>query len=345
MATEKFGELPDGRGVQRISITGGGLSASIITWGAAIRDLRLAGHQPPLVLGFDSFDHYLRHSPYFGATAGRFANRIAGGRFAIDGKIYSCDTNFLGKHTLHGGAAGTGKRLWRLEGAAEDHVVLAYTAEDGEMGFPGTLNVTCRYSLQSGGRLVVELLAETDQPTLCNLAHHSYFNLEDGGRTDALYHHVQIDAAAYLPVDMELIPTGVVAPVDGGIFDFRSSRPIRNAEGAGHASYDHNFCLSAGRVEARPVARIRAPRSGVEMDVSTTEPGIQFYDGARVGREVPGLDGIAYRKFAGFCLEPQVWPDAPNRPYFPQALLHPGERYAQKTEYRFQKNTVTGTSG
>jgi aldose 1-epimerase len=333
---EIFGRMPDGGDVRRVAISGGGLTAQVMGWGAVVQDLRLAGHDHPLVLGFEDFAAYPAHSPYFGAIAGRYANRIAQGRFVIDGKTHQADANFLGKHTLHGGSDGFGRRLWTLEGAGADFVTLAYRAGDGEMGFPGNLRVLCSYSVKPEGRFIVALSARTDAPTLCNLAHHSYFNLDDGGRTDALGHLMRIDAGAYLPVDDELIPTGDVLRVDGTGFDFRAARKIRNGDGPAHRPYDHNFCLSAGRGPLKPAALAKGARSGVEMEVWTTEPGLQFYDGVGTARDVPGLGGVTYGAHAGFCLEAQIWPDAPNRPYFPQALLRPHQVYAQTTEYRFR---------
>ncbi|HEU0220789.1 MAG TPA: aldose epimerase family protein [Paracoccaceae bacterium] len=334
MDSETFGELPDGRKVQRVTIRGGGLTARVITWGAVLQDLRIEGHAPPLVLGFADFAPYPAHSPHFGAIAGRYANRIRHGRFQIAGQTHQADTNFLGKHLLHGGADGTGSRLWTLAAATADTVTLTYRARDGEMGFPGNLDITCTYAVRPEGRLVVELSAETDAPTLCNLAHHSYFNLDDGGRTHVLDHRLAIAAAAYLPVDDELMPTGHVVPVEGTDFDFRTPRPIRS--GAPYRPYDHNFCLAAARCALTRAATAHGAHSPLAMEVWTTEPGLQFYDGAGTRQAVPGLDGIAYGAHAGFCLEPQVWPDAPNRPYFPQATLLPGDRYAQITEYRFR---------
>jgi len=329
---QRFGQTADGELVEKLTISGGGLTASVISWGAALQDLRLEGHPPPLVLGFEGFDDYAAHSPHFGAIAGRYANRIRQGRFAIDGERFQADTNFLGRHLLHGGSAGTGKRVWTVEDHGTDFVRLGYLAGDGEMGFPGALALTCTYRTLDGGRLAIELTGETDAPTLCNLAHHSYFNLDDGGRSPVLDHRLQISADAWLPVDDELIPTGRVVPVEGTPFDFRQPRRIGDG---GAQSYDHNFCLSAGRVPLRRVARLEAARSGLAMETWTTEPGIQFYDGARVARDVPGLGGVSYGAHAGLCLEPQIWPDSPNRPYFPQAVLRPGETYRQVTEYRF----------
>jgi aldose 1-epimerase len=334
---EIFGHTPEGKPVHRHRIEGGGLQAHVITWGAVIQDLRMEGHRPPLVLGFDTFEYYPSQSPYFGAMAGRCANRIREGRFAIDGEFYQADTNFLGKHMLHGGARGIGKRVWSLADKGADFVTLSLRDRDGQMGFPGNLDIACTYRLKPPGILSVELSAVTDRPTLCNLAHHSYFNLDDGGSTDVLDHRLHIDAEAFLPVDEEMIPTGSVTPVEGTDFDFRSMRPIRLERGGRQIEYDHNWCLDASRRSCTRVARLEGAHSGVSMEVWTTEPGIQFYAGHKVAREVPGLDGRRYRTFAGVCLEPQTWPDAPNHPQFPQAVLRPGETYRQVSEYRFSK--------
>jgi len=339
MTNEIFGRTAEGEQVDRIAIRGGGLSACVIAWGAALQDLRLDGHKAPFVLGFDRFDNYPTDSPYFGAIVGRFANRIANGRFTIEGKDHQTEQNFLEKHTLHGGTGGLGRKVWTVQEIEDDTVTLACRAADGEMGFPGNLDVTCRYSLKPDGRLVIELGAVTDAPTLCSLAHHSYFNLDDGGATEALDHQIRIDADAYLPVDNEAIPTGHVVPVDDTDMDLREGRAIRNDKGVGHISFDHNFCLAPTRGSLRKAVWARGATSGIEMEVWTTEPGIQFYDGARVGRTIPGLDGIQYGAFAGFCLEPQIWPDAPNRSYFPQAVLRPEETYLQTTEYRFSRSS------
>jgi aldose 1-epimerase len=336
MEGERFGKTPAGERVQRFTIAGGGLTAKIINWGAAVQDLRLAGHDAPLVLGFEHFDHYPQFSPYFGAMVGRYANRIAGGRFAIAGAQYQTDANFLGKHTLHGGSEGFGKRVWDVSLHGDDFVTLTLHSSDGEMGFPGAIDVTCTYRMKIPGTLSVELTATTDEPTLCNLANHSYFNLDNGGSGDILGHRLMLNAAAYLPVDDELIPTGVVQPVEGTPFDFRLARPIRNEENGGQTLYDHNFCLASARGPLKLAAWAQGAASGVELEMWTTEPGVQFYAGGKVAREQEGLGGRRYNDYAGFCLEAQVWPDSPNRPYFPQAVLWPGEIYRQTTEYRFR---------
>ena len=336
MDGEVFGRMPEGETVQRFRISGGGLTAHIISRGAAVQDLRLVGHEAPLVLGFEKLGDYIQHSPYFGATAGRYANRIANGAFVIDGRHCQTDRNFLGKHTLHGGAHGFGTRIWDVVLHGPDFVTLSLHSANGDMGFPGAMDVTCTYRLKIPGTLSVEYTATAEEPTLCNLAHHSYFNLDDGGSGDILDHEMMIAAGAYLPVDEEMIPTGVVQPVDGTDFDFRRVRPVRADDGGAQRLYDHNFCLSASRGPLRHAARARGARSGVSLDLWTTEPGVQFYCGAYLKTDGPtGLAGRRYRPYSGFCLEPQVWPDSPNRPYFPQALLWPGERYHQITEYRF----------
>jgi aldose 1-epimerase len=334
---EVFGKTADGAPVHRFQISAGALTAHVINWGAVVQDLRLEGHDAPLVLGFDRFDDYPVHSPYMGAIAGRYANRIAGGRFVIDGQQYQADRNFLGKHTLHGGSRSFGNQVWEVLLHGGDFITLALHDPAGSMGFPGAIDVTCTYTIKAHGRLCVELSATCDAPTLCNLAHHSYFNLDDGGSGDILDHSLEIAAAAYLPVDEELIPTGVVQPVDGTAFDFRRARPIRMEPEGEQVIYDHNFCLSAARGPLRKVVRVQGASSGVEMEVWSTEPGVQFYAGHKAGRSVPGLGGRTYGAFCGFCLEPQIWPDSPNRPYFPQAVLLPGEVYRQVTEYRFNK--------
>lgn len=331
---EPFGETADGQTVHRLSIAAGGLSAKILTFGAIVQDLRLEGHDAPLVLGFDTFQAYIDNAIYAGAIVGRCANRIARGRFTIDGERFEVDRNDRG-NTLHGGSQGLDRRPWRLAGHGPDFVTLTITDPDGAMGFPGTLDISCTYRIRAPATLAVELSATTDRPTLCNLAHHSYFNLDDGGRSGILGHRLTIAAAAYLPAGGEGIPTGEVVPVEGTEFDFVVPRAIRSGN-ADNTLYDHNFCLSAVRGPLRRAAWAQGEASGVELEVWTTEPGLQFFTGQFPGGERPGLCGIVYRPLSGFCLEPQVWPDSPNRPYFPQALLRPGEEYRQFSEYRFR---------
>lgn len=334
---EIFGATDDGVPVKRLSIAGGGMSANILTWGAVVQDLRLAGHDAPLVLGFEDFADYPAHSPYFGSIAGRYANRIRDGRFIIAGERFQIDAEHPEKHGLHGGTNGFGRRIWRVVASGADFVTLGLLDPDGAMGFPGDLDATCTYRLKIPGALSIELTATCNEPTLCNLAHHSYFNLDDGGSGDIFDHRLMLNAAAYLPVGPETLPTGIVEPVDGSAFDFRLARPIRFPGGDRPFDYDHNFCLAAARGALKQAAWAQGASSGVEMEVWTTEPGLQFYAGEHAGVEPRGLGGRRYQPYAGFCLEPQTWPDSPNRPYFPQATLWPGEIYRQTTEYRFRQ--------
>ena len=334
MTRQQFGTMPDGTPVEAAEIAGGGLTAQFLTWGAVLQDLRLDGHAPALVLGFPDLPSYLDHSRYFGATAGRYANRIAHGEATIDGKAFWFDRNFLGRHTLHGGADGCGKRLWTLADHNSSSVRMEIVLEDAHMGFPGRLSVSALFSLSGDGGLDIEYTARTDKPTLCNLAHHSYFCLDDSG--SVLDHDLQVLADTYTPVDDDLIPTGQVAPVAGTKFDFRRPRPIRRTDGAGPV-IDHNFCTATERRPLSPVARLSSRASDVTMDLATTEPGLQLFDGAPLDVPVPGLDGRAMGAFAGIALEPQIWPDSPNHPDFPSAILRPGEIYRQHTRYVFRK--------
>lgn len=332
---EAFGTTRDGQTVERHVVEGGGLTAAVLSWGAVVQNLTMKGHDAPLVLGFERFEDYADHSPYFGAVVGRYANRIAHGRFTIDGERYEVDRNFLGKHLLHGGSQGFDSRNWTVGERGRDFVQLTLHDRDGAMGFPGALHATCTYRLKKPATLSVELEARSDRATLCNLSHHSYFNLDNGGSGDILDHRLMLPASAYLPVDHELIPTGVVRPVHGTPFDFRHARPIRMGVDGEQVVYDHNFCLAAERGPLRLTAWLHAP-SGIEMEAWTSEPGVQFYAGHHIPPDITGLGGRRYGPCSGLCLEGQIWPDSPNRPYFPQAVLRPGKTSRQVTEYRFR---------
>ncbi len=337
MTAEPFGIQPDGNEVREVEIAAGDLKAVVITYGAVIRDLRLDGIDHPLVLGFDQLEHYLQHSPYFGALVGRSANRIGRGRMSIDGKAYQLSLNENGKHHLHGGFNGFGHRAWRLADADSSSVTLVISSPDGEEGYPGAVEVTVRYRLEAPATLVVEAEATTDAPTLVNLAQHSYFNLDDS--PDILDHRVAIAAESYTPTDADNIPTGEIVAVAGSDFDFRSMRPIRLMRGADRVAYDMNFVIARERsVEPRLHARLESPRNGLLLTVSSTEPGVQFYDGCMMTTvPVPGLGGRRYAVNSGCCFEPQVYPDAPNHAAFPSAVLRPGERYRQVTLYAFSR--------
>jgi aldose 1-epimerase len=324
---------PDGTPITVHDIAAAGLRARLTSWGSVLMDLRLDGHAAPLVLGFEDPCLYLKHSPYFGATAGRYANRIAHGRFSIDGTTFQADCNFLGEHTLHGGEVSMGKRNWDTIGLSENSVTMTIGLQGGEMGFPGALRAEVTYTLcvhDDCPALRIDYRATCDAPTLCNLAHHSYWALDGSG--DLRHHTLQVDAARYTPVDAELIPTGEIADVNGTRFDFRTPRPVLDA-----LPIDHNLCLGPARVARRRVAQLRSRLSGIAMDITTTEPGLQVYDGSKINVSVPGLGGRLYEAHAGVALEPQIWPDAPNHDGFPDAVLRPGETYRQTTIFSFSK--------
>ena len=334
--TEVFGHLASGEPVHRFVIRGGGLTASILTWGSVIQDLRLDGHAVPLVLGFDTLDDYLAHSPYFGATPGRNANRIGDGRFSIDGQTFQLERNENGATHLHGGSDGIAKRLWSVVETAEDRIVLQIVDPDGRAGYPGNCTIRCTYTLSDGGVLTVSYDSTTDRATICNVCQHSYFNLD--GHADALDHDVMIAADHYLPTDALQVPTGEIRPVDGTAFDLREMTPMRRQMEGDRIGYDHNFCLASERGPKQSVALVRSINSGVSLEVRTTEPGVQFYTGFKMDIPVTGLEGRRYGPFAGFCLETQIWPDAVNHAGFPQAVLRPGETLRQETDYVFTRS-------
>lgn len=324
MSKALFGKLPDGREVHCLSLQSGRLTAKVLTLGCILQDLRMEGVDHPLVLGAPDVTDYLGSARYFGAIVGRFANRIGEGCFTLDGKTYRTDPNFRGRHTLHGGSDGIDALIWQVQSLAPDHAILALELPDGHMGFPGTMRITAEIGLAGDG-LGFTLSARADAPTICSLAHHGFFDLD--GQGDIRNHSLMIEAEHYLPVDDDLIPTGEIRQVAGTDFDFRSLRRI------GRAGYDHNFCLSDSQRPLRPVARLTG-ESGLSMQVESTACGLQFYDGAYM-RDVPGLDGRNYGPHAGLALETQHWPDAPNRPGFPDAVLRPGQVYSETTIYRF----------
>ncbi|HPY39513.1 MAG TPA: aldose epimerase family protein [Thiolinea sp.] len=317
-----FGVIPDGQAIHSFELTGGGLTARVLTLGGALQDLRLAGVPYSLVLGFPDLNSYLHSKAYIGANVGRFANRIAQGRATIAGQNYQFDTNFLGKHLLHGGSAGADRQVWTVTAHSANTLSLQLVLADGEMGFPGELTVELHYRLLPTASLEIEFVATTGAPTLCNFAHHSYFNLDGGGSIQD--HQLKIAANHYLPVDAEAIPTGEIAAVENTAFDFRELKLINWQQ----AQYDHNFCTADSKQALRPVAYLQG-QNGVSMTLATTEPGLQLYDGQH-------LDG-GFAAHAGLALEPQAWPDAPNHAHFPSAELLLGQVYRQVTRYSFSQ--------
>jgi len=308
-----------------------GTTARVLTFGATMRDLAIPmpdGTRRRVVLGFERAEDYLANPDYLGVTAGRHANRIGGGRFALDGREHRLSLNERGRTHLHGGLAGFSHRPWRLVAASEDAVTMALTSPDGEEGYPGAVEARCSYRLRAPATLVVEMTATTDAPTIVNLAHHSYFTLTPGAPVTG--HALEVAAARYTPVDADLIPTGEIAAVAGTPLDFRVPRPVGEAHGL-----DHNFVLDGHRPGAFAFAA-RVAAADLTLEVWTDQPGLQVYDGAYLADAGPvGLDGARQFPNAGLCLEPQSFPDGPNKPHFPSPVLRPGEIYRQVTEYRF----------
>lgn len=324
----QFGILPNGERVDRHTIIGGGLQAEILTYGSVVQDLRIDGWSTPLVLGFETLEPYLTDSPYFGATAGRCANRITNGKFSIDGKEFQTDQNYLGKHTLHGGSRGVGKRNWTISNISSNSISLKISICDDDMGFPGNMDVKLVYSCLEEGIFDLKFTATTDAPTLCSFAHHSYWNLDGQNHTND--HILQVVANDYVAVDEYFIPTGDIFSVHGTRFDFRKERPI-----ADENIIDHNLCLSHSKSPIRQIGYLRSNYSGIQMDLKTTETGLQVYDGNKLNVSPKGLEGRSYSEFSGICLEPQSWPDSVNHSTFPDTILRPNQTYEQHTQYVF----------
>lgn len=329
--TKLFGKMPNGDDVQQITISGGALTVKIITFAAAIQDMRLEGHASSLVLGFEDLEGYLDYPAYFGANVGPVANRIGGASFELDGETFNVDPNENRETCLHGGAEGLGRQNWQLVSSDGNSAHLRCELPDGHMGFPGNFQADCIYSISSDGELKITLEGRCDKPTLCNLAHHSYFNLEDGGASDIFSHKVQIGADTYLPINDKTLPAGPKVNVENTPFDFRESREI----GLYNITYDHNYCLSPERTNMRPVVEAVSPSGNITLTIETTEPGVQLYTGQSLPEMKPGLDAIQYSKHAGFCLETQVWPDAIHHADYPASVLRPGDVSSQETIYKF----------
>jgi aldose 1-epimerase len=326
---EAFGEFR-GQTVERLWLDdGGGLRAAVLNWGGVLQDLTLEvdGKPRSLVLKLDEFADYPAKSPYFGATVGRFGNRIGGAAFELDGERYTLDPNERGRNHLHGGLAGWGKRLWNVAAADATSVSLELASADGEMGYPGAVGAACTYRLADGA-LVIEMTATTTKPTPVNMVHHSYWNLDGEGGIEA--HRLMLDADRYLPTDAEQIPTGEILPVAGTVFDFRQARRI---DAAGTADYDHCMVLTE-KPGLRPVAEAVSGDGRVGMTLLADQPGVQFYTGFKL--DVAARGGRRIGPLSGFCLETEGFPDAPNKPHFPSAILRPGQTYRHVMEHRFQ---------
>lgn len=316
----------------RIRISGGGLTADLLPFGARLAALWVPdarGRMADVVLGFDDADGYRRSDAFMGAVCGRCANRIADGAFTLDGKRYVLARNDPPNH-LHGGPVGFDRRLWEVEAVAADAVTFRYRSDDGEEGYPGTMDAVVSYAL-ADATLRVTMRATADRATIVNLAQHSYWNLDGQGSGDILGHTLRIDAGRYTPVDATLIPTGELAAVAGTPFDLRAPVPLGRAMAGVPGGFDHNWALDG------PGARIRliSPASGRGLEIITTAPGVQVYAGGKLSDAVPGKNGARYHPFAGVALETQAFPDSANRPYFPSVRLDPGQTYAHDMAVRF----------
>ncbi len=326
-----------------------GIEARIMTYGASMVSLKTPdrnGHLQNIVLGFDSLDPYIAGVPYYGATVGRYANRIAHARFVLDGTTYSLNPND-GPNSLHGGARGFDKQLWKAAASTSRSLILTYVSAAGEEGFPGQLTARVTYQLRDDDALSIEYAATTTAATPVNLANHSYFNLSGDAARSILAHSLSINADRFTPVDATLIPTGELRSVAGTPFDFRRETIIGSRIDADDAQlqighgYDHNWVLNATRLKALVfAARLTDPGSGRVLEVFTTQPGLQFYSGNFMNGK-PAGQGSVYNYRTGLCLETQHYPDSPNEPAFPSTILRPGETYAQKTVLHFRTLKAT----
>ena len=348
---EGFGHLLDGAASEMVKLRGdNGFEARIITYGAALQAIFTpdrAGHLADVVLGRDDLEGYVAVRRFLGATIGRYANRIANGAFELDGHRFQLPTND-GANALHGGLAGFDRKNWTITALGEKpapFVTLSYDSPDGEEGYPGRLQTSITYSISGAMELSAAFSAETDKPTIVNLTNHSFFNLagvEAGGR-GILDHHLTIAADTYLPVSAAGLPLGGgPSRVDGTPFDFRIPHRVgvrlRDAfeQVQIRQGYDHNFCLRGGGTgDPRLAARVEDPKSGRVLEVLTNQPGVQFYSGNFLDGTVTGKYGRVHRQYDALCLEPQVYPNTPNRPDYPSARLDPGQTYRHTSRYRF----------
>ena len=352
MQKRDFGVTPSGDSVGLYRLTNGtGMTMHVTNYGGTILSLQVPGRDgsEDVVLGFDSLDHYTSEeyvatNTYFGALIGRYSNRIEEAQFTLDGQTFTLEAND-GPNHLHGGEEGFDKVVWQAEPFEEEAavgLVLSHTSPAGHGGFPGRLDVEVTYRVTDDNELVVDYRATTTEATPVNLTQHSYFNLKGEGEGTVLDHELRINAEAFIPVDSTLIPTGEVRPVTDTPFDFRKSRPIgqridvENRQLEIAEGYDHNFVLSRqDRDSLHLAARVYEPESGRELQVRTTEPGLQFYSGNFLDGSLTGKSGASYQEHAGFALETQHFPNSPNEPGFPSTILRPGEIYTSRTIYQF----------
>jgi aldose 1-epimerase len=320
----------------------GGMQVKIINYGIAITSITVPdadGHVDDVVLGFDTPEEYKqKDNPFFGCIAGRYANRIANGKFTLDGKTYQLPLNH-GRNTLHGGIEGFNRKIWSVLSSDSSSIRFSYTSKDGEEGFPGNLSVEVEYTLANDNELIIRYQAVTDKATPVNLTNHSYFNLSGGKENTIEQHEIFIDADQYVAVNDELIPTGQLEPVEGTVMDLttpvRIGDRVRKIPGGG---FDQSWVLNKNKTELSSpqlAATVYHPGTGRFMEVLTTEPAVQFYSSNSLNGTLKGKNGMKYGQYAALCLETQHFPDSPNEPSFPNTILRPGETYHQTTIYKF----------
>ncbi|WP_206606181.1 aldose epimerase family protein [Steroidobacter cummioxidans] len=352
-ARASFGKLADGRAVEAVTLSNGkGVKAAVITYGAALQSLLMpdrAGKVADVTLGYASLDGYLTKPEYFGATVGRFANRLAEGRFTLDGKVYQTPRNDNG-NALHGGERGFDKVLWEIVDVKRGDtasVRMRYVSKDGDQGYPGTLTVFATYSLNESNELRIEYTATTDRATIANITNHAYWNLAgEGAAVGAMGHMLTIPAEHYTPVNAKLIPTGELKSVANTVFDFRTPQPIgarvreaRDPQIVYGKGYDHNFMIARDVAkEPRLLARVEEPTTGRGFELLSNQPALQFYSGNFMDGTVIGKSGRAYRQGDALVLEPQLPPDVPNQPKLGSARLEPGATYRNVMVYRLFVN-------
>jgi aldose 1-epimerase len=343
--TEKpFGQTPANEPVTLYTIKNTqGMEVHIMNYGAIITKIIVPDKNEVMedvVLGFENVADYIKDSPYFGAVVGRYGNRIAAGKFSLDGKNYTLAAQNNGQH-LHGGLKGFDKKVWKTSAKKDGSITFSYVSKDGEEGFPGNLEIQVTYTLTEDNAISMDYVAKTDQATVLNICNHSYFNLAGNAKRDVLAHKIQLNAPFFIPIDKVLIPTGEIKSVTGGPFDFTSMKQIGqdiNAadEQIGYGGgYDHCYAFDKAPGAFGKIARVEEPESGRVMEVFTTEPGVQFYTGNNLDGHLKGKYGAVYNKRTGFCLETQHYPDSPNQANFPSTVLRPGETYTSKTVYQF----------
>jgi aldose 1-epimerase len=343
---ESFGTLPDGTPVDIYTMTNAqGMEIRATNYGGIVVSLRVPdkkGNLEDIALGFDDLKGYLTSSPYFGTIIGRYGNRIANGKFTLEGREYTLAKN-NGPNSIHGGLKGFDKVVWHAEPFQNDAgvgIILTYTSKDGEEGYPGNLKTKVTYTLTDKNEWIIDYDAATDKATPVNLTQHTYFNLAGEGKGDVLAHTLKLNTSRFAPVDQNLIPTGELRPVKGTPMDFTQPTPIGARIDAdyeqlrfGHG-YDHNFVLDGKGSDSVLAARVKEPTSGRVLEVYTTEPGLQFYSGNFLDGTITGKQGHIYKQRYAFCLETQHFPDSPNHPDFPTTILKPGQKYQSRTIYK-----------